>query len=110
MNSTYLVQHCKPAVDDDTFQKMVDRQYELMRRPRMMDEMNHAKNPIRPDDVDMPISVNHPAPNAATEAPVSDHEVSPIVFECLRIVCVCVRQFNFRKRNRCSISLISIAS
>lgn len=65
---------------------MVDRQYELMRRPRMMDEMNNPKNPIRPDDVDMPLnSVDHPAPNTATEAPVSDHEVSHIVFERIRI-------------------------
>lgn len=55
---------------------MVDRQYELMRRPRLIDEMNNTKNPVRSDDVDMPIAVEHPAPNTATEAPVSDHEVS----------------------------------
>lgn len=79
------IQHCKPAVDDDTFQKMVDRQYELMRRPRMMDEMNNSKNPMRSDDVDMPNSVDHPAPNTATEAPVSDHEVSLIELGCICI-------------------------
>lgn len=53
---------------------MVDRQYELMRRPRLIDEMNNSKNPARPEDVDMQ-NVEHPAPNTATEAPVSDHEV-----------------------------------
>lgn len=54
---------------------MVDRQYELMRRPRMMDDLNNSKNLSRSDDVDMHNSVEHPAPNQATEAPVSDHEV-----------------------------------
>lgn len=47
-----------------------------MRRPRMMDEMNNSKNANRPDDVEMQNSVEHPAPNQATEAPVSDHEVN----------------------------------
>lgn len=55
---------------------MVDRQYDMMRRPRLIDEMNNTKNSVRPDDVDMPTAVEHPAPNTATEAPVSDHEVS----------------------------------
>lgn len=72
---------------------MVDRQYDLMRRPRMMDEINNSKNSIRPDDVDMPNSVDHPAPNTATEAPVSDHEVSKTVFTCIafffRWKCTC---------------------
>lgn len=68
------LQHCKPAVDDETFKKMVDRQYELMRRPRLIDEMNNSKNPARSEDVDMH-SVDQPAPNTATEAPVTDHEV-----------------------------------
>lgn len=83
-----FAQHCKPAVDDDTFQKMVDRQYELMRRPRMMDDMNSSKNPIRPDDVDMPNSVDQPTPNTATEAPVSDHDVSDIVLSNSSLFCV----------------------
>ncbi|KAF5290565.1 hypothetical protein FQA39_LY14694 [Lamprigera yunnana] len=30
-----LKKHCKPAVDDDTFQKMVERQYELLKKERM---------------------------------------------------------------------------
>lgn len=29
-----LKKHCKPAVDDETFQKMVERQYEIMNRER----------------------------------------------------------------------------
>ncbi|KAB0799492.1 hypothetical protein PPYR_07372 [Photinus pyralis] len=30
-----LKKHCKPAVDEDTFQKMVERQYELLKKDRM---------------------------------------------------------------------------
>ncbi|XP_058459267.1 SWI/SNF-related matrix-associated actin-dependent regulator of chromatin subfamily E member 1 [Malaya genurostris] len=30
-----LKKHCKPAVDDETFQKMVDRQYEMLKRERL---------------------------------------------------------------------------
>lgn len=30
-----LKKHCKPAVDDDTFQKMVERQYEMLKRERL---------------------------------------------------------------------------
>lgn len=56
---------------------MVDRQYELMRRPRMIDEtMNGAKNSVRPDDNEMQTeTVQQPAPNQATEAQISEHEV-----------------------------------
>lgn len=28
-------QHCKPAVDEETFNKMVERQYEVLRRERL---------------------------------------------------------------------------
>lgn len=55
----------------------------MMRRPRLMDEMTNSKNSVRSDDVDMPTVVEHPAPNTATEAPVSDHEVSFIYCFCL---------------------------
>lgn len=30
-----LKKHCKPAVDDETFQKMVERQYEMLKRERL---------------------------------------------------------------------------
>ncbi|XP_025829081.1 SWI/SNF-related matrix-associated actin-dependent regulator of chromatin subfamily E member 1 [Agrilus planipennis] len=30
-----LKKHCKPAVDDDTFQKMVERQYDILRKERI---------------------------------------------------------------------------
>ncbi|KAK4886742.1 hypothetical protein RN001_003013 [Aquatica leii] len=30
-----LKKHCKPAVDEDTFQKMVERQYELLKKERI---------------------------------------------------------------------------
>ena len=50
--------------------------YEKMRQPRMMDDSNSGKNLSRPDDIEMHNIVEHPAPNTATEAPISDHEVS----------------------------------
>lgn len=34
-NINLCVQHCKPAVDEEKFQKMVERQYELMKAERM---------------------------------------------------------------------------
>lgn len=57
---------------------MVDRQYEIMRRPRVLDDAS-AKNAIRHDDVDMH-NTGEPAPIQATHAPVTDHEVSKISF------------------------------
>ncbi|XP_055314603.1 SWI/SNF-related matrix-associated actin-dependent regulator of chromatin subfamily E member 1 isoform X3 [Sitodiplosis mosellana] len=69
-----LKKHCKPAVDDDTFQKLVNTMYEKMRQPRMMDDSN-SKNLSRPDDIELHNSVEHPAPNTATEAPITDHEM-----------------------------------
>lgn len=59
---------------------MVDRQYEMMRRPRMVDDLNNcSRNAQRPDDVDLQ-NTGAPAPNTATEAPVSEHEVNDASF------------------------------
>jgi hypothetical protein len=33
--SECCVQHCKPAVDEDAFQKMVERQYDMLKKERM---------------------------------------------------------------------------
>lgn len=58
---------------------MVDRQYDLMRRPRMIDDMNSgAKNAVRPDDVEMQTDNDQhqqPAPITATAAQITEHEV-----------------------------------
>ena len=58
------LQHCKPAVDDETFQKMVDRQYEMLRRERlrMMDEQNRPSMP------------SSSMPTAAQPAKLEDHQ------------------------------------
>lgn len=41
-----LKKHCKPAVDDETFQKMVERQYEAMKRERMRVIEEQNKPPV----------------------------------------------------------------
>lgn len=73
-----LKKHCKPAVDEETFQKMVDRQYEVMRRERarVIDEPSNAKNVgvVRPEDADLHAD-SEPTPNTATEASISEQEV-----------------------------------
>ena len=33
-----IFQHCKPAVDEETFKKLVERQYELLRKERLKDQ------------------------------------------------------------------------
>lgn len=76
IDSFLFRQHCKPAVDEDTFQKMVDRQYEMIRRPRSMDDASGAKNIARSEDSDVHGSAEHPAPSTLSEAVMgSDSEV-----------------------------------
>lgn len=64
-------------MDEDTFQKMVDRQYEIMRRERarLIDEPHSIRNPIRHEDNDM-ATEPQPVPNTATEAQMTEQEVS----------------------------------
>lgn len=57
---------------------MVDRQYDLIRRPRLIDEINNTKNSGRIDDNEIHANVEQPSPNTATEAPITDSEVSLI--------------------------------
>lgn len=81
-----LRKHCKPAVDEDTFQKMVERQYEIMRRERsrLNEEPNNAKNAVRPEPEDTEMQTDpEPTPNTATEAQISEHEVSSFRFRSL---------------------------
>lgn len=56
---------------------MVDRQYEMIRRPRSMDDAGGAKNPSRSgEDNDVHGSAEHPTPNTISEAVMSsDSEV-----------------------------------
>lgn len=73
-----LKKHCKPAVDEETFQKMVDRQYEVVRRERVrcIDDPSVVKNVgvVRPEDADLQTDTE-PTPNTATEAQISEQEV-----------------------------------
>lgn len=68
-----LKKHCKPAVDEETFQKMVERQYEAMRRERMrtIEEQNKPQTPSsKPDEVEPP----NTAQPAVSSAPPSESE------------------------------------
>lgn len=63
-------------MDDDTFQKMVDRQYDIIKRPRPIDDSSSAKNIARSDENDVHGPTEHPTPSAVTEAVMSaDSEV-----------------------------------
>lgn len=73
-------QHCKAAVDEETFQKMVDRQYELLRRPRTIDEVNANKNLIRAENNELTPSIGPAAPiNAAINVSATVNATEPEV-------------------------------
>lgn len=55
---------------------MVDRQYDMIRRPRSMDDAGGVKSISRPEDSDVHGSAEHPTPNTISEAVMSsDAEV-----------------------------------
>lgn len=67
-----LKKHCKPAVDDDTFLKIVERQYEVMKRDRMraIEEQNKAPVPPKPEEV--PVQANTAQLAAPSEPPSAE--------------------------------------
>uniref|UniRef100_A0A0C9S233 Smarce1_1 protein n=1 Tax=Fopius arisanus TaxID=64838 RepID=A0A0C9S233_9HYME len=72
-----LKKHCKPAVDEDTFNKMVERQYELLRRERIKGtEENRPEagsNESTPTSTPTPASVNEePTPMEISESTEPD--------------------------------------
>lgn len=69
-----LKKHCKPAVDEETFQKIVERQYETMKRERMraIEEQNKPLAQVKPEEV--PVQANTAQP--ATSEPLSAPSVS----------------------------------
>ncbi|XP_055697469.1 SWI/SNF-related matrix-associated actin-dependent regulator of chromatin subfamily E member 1 isoform X1 [Phlebotomus papatasi] len=75
-----LKKHCKPAVDEETFQRMVERQYEAMRRERMrqLEEPNSsiARTPHPPKVEESESSVAPQAANNTTASPPSDSQPS----------------------------------
>lgn len=69
----YSLQHCKPAVDEDTFNKMVERQYELLRRDRLKGpEENRSDGP--PSTESTPNSTPTPTP-----APMNEETSSEVI-------------------------------
>ncbi|XP_076175558.1 uncharacterized protein LOC143150889 [Ptiloglossa arizonensis] len=67
-----LKKHCKPAVDEETFNKMVERQYEVLRRDRLKGtEENRSDGPASSEST--PNSTPTPTP-----APVNDETPSDV--------------------------------
>ncbi|KAF3423326.1 hypothetical protein E2986_00088 [Frieseomelitta varia] len=65
-----LKKHCKPAVDEETFNKMVERQYETLRRDRLKGaEENRSDGPASSEST--PNSTPTPTP-----APINDETPS----------------------------------
>lgn len=56
-----LKKHCKPAVDEDTFKKMVERQFEAMRRDRLRQLEEPKVSAAKPEEV---VHANAGAPSA----------------------------------------------
>lgn len=71
-----LKKHCKPAVDEETFNKMVERQYEALRRERLKGaEENRSDGPASSEST--PNSTPTPTPaslNDETQPDVSDND------------------------------------
>lgn len=74
-----LKKHCKPAVDDETFQKIVERQYEVMKRDRMRAIEEQSKPPAQAKAEEVPVQANTAQPAVTTE-PLST-EVGPSTAE-----------------------------
>lgn len=64
----YSFQHCKPAVDDDTFQKMVERQYEMLRKERMKG-LEEQKARLEESGAELQTAPAAPLPNEDSQPP-----------------------------------------
>ncbi|XP_065086769.1 SWI/SNF-related matrix-associated actin-dependent regulator of chromatin subfamily E member 1 [Ochlerotatus camptorhynchus] len=70
-----LKKHCKPAVDDETFQKMVERQYEMLKRERLRTVEEQQKGLPGPKPVEQ---IGQSVAVAAPEAAVASPESRPV--------------------------------
>ncbi|XP_011350925.1 putative uncharacterized protein DDB_G0291608 isoform X3 [Ooceraea biroi] len=72
-----LKKHCKPAVDEETFNKMVERQYEALRRERLKGtEENRSDGPASSESTPNSTPTPTPAPlNDETQHDISDDTV-----------------------------------
>lgn len=82
-------QHCKPAVDDETFKKMVERQFEAMRRERLRQLEEPKVSPPKPEEVlSQPVAPS--APNTTIQSNEMDKpdssEVTGGFVNCLSMV------------------------
>jgi SWI/SNF-related matrix-associated actin-dependent regulator of chromatin subfamily E protein 1 len=73
-----LKKHCKPAVDDETFQKMVERQYDGMKRERMRMIEEQTKPPAQQQqNISAQIQLpSQPKPAEATEVQMNTANAS----------------------------------
>lgn len=78
-----LKKHCKPAVDDETFQKMVERQYEALKRERMrvIEEQNKPQAqqqpqtpPVQKPVEEVPVAANSAQPATNAEPPSAESQ------------------------------------
>lgn len=75
-----LKKHCRPAVDEETFQKMVDRQYEILKRERLRTVEEQQKPPIAAPSAtksteDQPADIQSPpVSDSNTSSPVTQPE------------------------------------
>ena len=71
-----LKKHCKPAVDDETFQKMIERQFETMKRERLrvLEEQNKPVVAQKPEEV--PVQANTAQPTVSAEPPSSETQTT----------------------------------
>lgn len=69
-----LKKHCKPAVDEETFQKIVERQYDQMKRERLraIEEQNKPPAAASSKPEEVPIQSNTAQPAATSEPPSAE--------------------------------------
>ena len=67
-----LKKHCKPAVDEETFNKMVERQYDLLKKDKMKapEENNRPEGPPSSESTPNSTPAQTPASNEETSSEV----------------------------------------
>ncbi|KAL1506002.1 hypothetical protein ABEB36_005440 [Hypothenemus hampei] len=69
-----LKKHCKPAVDEETFMKMVERQYDILKKERMK-PLEEPKKPLQNGTPEPPAAFGQP--NGQAESEPMDTSGSP---------------------------------
>ncbi|CRK94467.1 CLUMA_CG007973, isoform B [Clunio marinus] len=79
-----LKKHCKPAVDEEAFQKIVERQYEAMKRERLRAIEEQNKAPLQAKSDEVPVQANTAQP-AVTSEPLPSSEAGQSTAEPMDI-------------------------